>query len=889
MNLFKRVLGFSQSRLVYKFSFVILVIIMGLGSVIYLLLDSIITRNFYEQHRLRGVSIASNLASNAADLLLIENFSQMQLLFKNTQISDHEIVYIFIIDSKGQVPAHTFPGGFPGDLRQLNHQQDNQSYGTQLMETELGVLLDISEPILHGALGYIHIGFSRESIDQKIWNIQQRIFLICILACVVAIFLAVFFSRQITKPLTALARGVESIGDGNLAYRVKTASSDELGIVAHAFNRMAASLEEDITKRIDAEKALHASEELYRSLVENINMGITFIDQDHTIVMANAAHGRLYHKAPDDFFGRKCYQEYERGDGICPHCPGVSAMRDGCPQETITQVQRDDGSTFTASIRAFPVQDENGLEKGFIEVVDDITEQLKTQQDLATEKERLAVTLRSIGDGVITTDISGNVVLLNKVAENLTGWSNAEAVGQPLDEVFHIINEQTREICENPVTQVISSGQIVGLGHHSILVARDGREMIIADSGAPILDAQNTIIGVVLVFRDVTEQIKAEKELLKVQRVESIGVLAGGIAHDFNNILAGILGNINLILFDADLNESTKSQLIEAEKASQRAVHLTQQLLTFAKGGEPVKETSSLPGVIKDSASFVLHGDRVACRYNIPEDLWLVDIDKGQISQVIQNIVLNASQAMPEGGIIKITCENLSSLSMNEFSLEHDGRFVLIRIEDKGIGMPETIREQIFDPYFTTKQKGSGLGLAITQSIVIRHGGHVSVESTPGVGSIFSLYLPASEKTKILQSESLVEKENKGFSQARILVMDDEEIIRKLAKRMLTKLGHQVELCENGEEAVKMYQQAMSTKTQFDLVIMDLTIPGGMGGKEAVREVLNIDPQAKVIVSSGYSNDPILAHFENYGFCSAIKKPYVIQEMSRAISQVVDG
>jgi len=521
----------------------------------------------------------------------------------------------------------------------------------------------------------------------------------------------------------------------------------------------------------------------------------------------------------------------------------------------------------------------------------DLTQEIQQRETaenrLASEKELLAVTLRSIGDGVITTDISGSVVLMNKVAEDLTGWSQEDATGRPLQEIFHIINERSREVCESPVEKVMKSGQIVGLANHTALISRDGRELIIADSGAPIRDKESVIIGVVLVFRDITEQQLTEKELIKIRKLESVGILAGGIAHDFNNILAAILGNINLALFDKDLKDRTKNLLAEAEKASLRAKDLTQQLLTFARGGEPVKEASSLESIIKDSANFVLHGDKVACRFDIPADLWLVDIDKGQISQVIQNIVLNASHAMPEGGIIKLSCANVSAGEKPLFPLLKKGRLVKIRIEDSGIGIPAKIIEKIFDPYFSTKHDGSGLGLAISQSIISKHGGHISVESSSGVGTTFTLYLPASTQTKA-QEDQKFEIYDTTSSQAKILLMDDEKMVRTVAKAMLIRLGHEVVLSTNGEEAVQLYQEAFGTNKKFDFVIMDLTIPGGMGGKEAVQEILAIDSNAKVIVSSGYSNDPIMANCKDYGFIASIVKPYQLQELAKAISQFID-
>ena len=528
------------------------------------------------------------------------------------------------------------------------------------------------------------------------------------------------------------------------------------------------------------------------------------------------------------------------------------------------------------------------LEKSFNAMIGNLSkskvDREKAEVKLAAEKERLAVTLRSIGDGVITADTSGKIIFINKIAEQLTGWQNEDAHGRPMEEVFHILNEQTREVCENPVEKVLSTGQIIGLANHTALIAKDGTERSIADSGAPILNEQSEIIGVVLVFRDVSEQKKTEQELLRVEKLESVGLLAGGIAHDFNNILTAILGNINLALFDDSLKSSTKNLLSEVEKASLRAKDLTQQLLTFSKGGEPVKETSCLEDVIKESASFVLSGDKVACKYDFPSDLWLVDIDKGQISQVIQNIVLNASHAMPDGGMIKINCKNISSIDKHSLHKKGKGQFVKICIQDTGIGIPKNIIEKIFDPYYTTKSEGSGLGLAITQSIINKHKGELLVESSPGDGSTFTIYLPASEKIKS-HGQTLIAESRESSSQAKILIMDDDEMVRTVVKTMLVALGHTIILAEGGDEAIELYTGAINSGNSFDLVIMDLTIPGGMGGKEAVKGILDANPKAKVIVSSGYSNDPIMANFKDYGFSAAIVKPFQLKELSRVVSE----
>lgn len=512
---------------------------------------------------------------------------------------------------------------------------------------------------------------------------------------------------------------------------------------------------------------------------------------------------------------------------------------------------------------------------------------IKREQALLDERERLTVTLRSIGDGVIAADKDGQVQLLNKAAETMTGWCQEEALGRSISEVFCLVDGITGETCGDCIQKVLDTGQVIDLAEHTILVSRDGTRRSIADSGSPIRDRDSKVIGVVLVFRDVTELQQMEQDRLKIKKLESLGTLAGGIAHDFNNILAAILGNINLAVLKGALDEQTKQYLDAAEKASIRAKGLTTQLLTFAKGGAPVKESAALGDLVRESAQFVLHGSNVDCAYEIPEDLWSVHVDKGQISRVIQNLVINADHAMPMGGTITISCANCSDSEVKTEFPHTSDHFVRMSISDSGIGIPANVLDRIFDPYFSTKQHGSGLGLSICHSIITRHGGGITVKSIPGVGTTFTLYLPAStEKVTKAETKKTVPK---MLGKARILVMDDEAIVQDIARDMLRTLGHEVLLASNGEEAISIFRQNYESGQALDLIIMDLTIPGGMGGQEAVQKILAIDPTARIIVSSGYSNDPVMANFQKYGFVGAIVKPYTLDEMAQEVAEILSG
>ncbi len=509
---------------------------------------------------------------------------------------------------------------------------------------------------------------------------------------------------------------------------------------------------------------------------------------------------------------------------------------------------------------------------------------LKEREDkLAEEKERMSVTLRSIGDAVIVTDVGGTVTLINKVAEQLIGWTAEEAVGKPLASVFHIVNDKTRERIDDPVEKVISSGLVCGLSNHTALIRKDGREIIIEDSAAPIRDKNSRIIGVVLVFRDTTDKRRLEEEMLKAEKLQSVGVLAGGLAHDFNNLLTAVLGNISMAKMYVENRSKAFARLSEAESASRRATDLTYQLLTFSRGGAPIKKSASIGDIIREAANFTLSGTNVASQLRIAEPVWAVNVDAGQMSQVFNNLIINAVQAMPDGGTVYISVETIV-LPENSVATLSEGPYVRITVQDTGSGIPEENLPKIFDPYFTTKEHGSGLGLASVYSIVKRHDGHVTVESQPGQGSTFQIYLPASGGTS---AEPTTGKTSLLKGHGKILIMDDEQIIRDVSGDMLQALGYEVECVKTGAEAVEQYCRAREEHKPFQAVIMDLTLPGGMGGRETVKKLLAVDPDVKAIVSSGYSNDPIMADYKKYGFKGVIVKPYNIDAFSKMLREVL--
>jgi PAS domain S-box-containing protein len=521
----------------------------------------------------------------------------------------------------------------------------------------------------------------------------------------------------------------------------------------------------------------------------------------------------------------------------------------------------------------------------------EISTRMLAEKALAAEKEQLAVTLRSIGDGVITTDTEGKIALINDTAETFTGWPRAEAKGCLFSDVFHGIDEKTRMPSEDPVQTIIALGKPVHFERSEILISRNGPERIIALSGAPILDSNQTILGVVIVFRDITEKRKMEEELLTAKKLESVGTLAGGVAHDFNNLLAIILGNISFAKMLTDSSSKIYGRLIDAEDATIKGKELTYRLLAFSRGSEHSKKVASLKNIIRDSAGLTLSGSNIKCTFTFPDSLWQIEIDEEQIRQVVHNIVLNAKETMPQGGKITIRADNITLGPEDNVPLP-EGDYVVFSIEDHGGGIPEEDLPRIFDPYFTTKEignvKGMGLGLSICYSVIKNHGGFMTAESESGVGTIIHVYLPAyKERTFITQTgrETSVD----GGS-CRVLYMDDENALRDVAGEMLSHMGYDVAFARDGAEAIRMYSEAVTAKKPFDVVIMDLTIPDGMGGAEAVQKLREIDPGVKAVVSSGYSNDPVIKDFKKYNFSGVIAKPFDVDELVRVIESVMaDG
>lgn len=495
-------------------------------------------------------------------------------------------------------------------------------------------------------------------------------------------------------------------------------------------------------------------------------------------------------------------------------------------------------------------------------------------EELEYERQQLAVTLDSIGEGVITTDINSRIIRLNPEAEEITGWTQNEAIGQQIETVL----ETT--VPDEPIDQTHISVETIPV---AVLRTKVGKKKYVERTTTPIRDPNGLTYGTVIVLRDITFRYSMEQEILKAKKLESLGVLAGGIAHDFNNILTAIIGNLNLLEGREDFSDESLHLLKEAELAADKAHELSASLLTFSTGGEPIRRPIFLPPLIRDLTSLLFRGLPIKMNLMISSSLWPIFADESQVNQVFQNLLINAKEVLGEKGEVTITGENVVVEEAYPSQLS-PGRYVKVMVQDNGPGIPEENLTKIFDPFFTTKTAGTGIGLAVVYSVVTKHNGLVTVESTVGEGTNFSLYLPASSASP---PAKVVRKEGIEKGEGKILVMDDERLIREVLSSMLGLLGYDFTCSEEGREAIDLYHEALVQKQPFDLVILDLTVAEGKGGVATASELLKLNPEVKILVSSGFASDPVVANYQDYGFCGTLSKPYTLNQLSEVLQSLL--
>jgi PAS domain S-box-containing protein len=626
-----------------------------------------------------------------------------------------------------------------------------------------------------------------------------------------------------------------------------------------------------------------AAADCHRTIVEETADMVFTIDREGCVLDVNPAAARAAGRSRESIVGVHL-------TGIFPPEMAAEHLREingvfetGRGRRTL-RVSTFPGGSRWLDTDLFPVRDAAGTVVAVVGVSRDVTARERAEAALREEKERLAVTLASLDEGVITTDTSGRITSLNPVAARLTGWTGGEALGTEIERAYHVVDNSSGMPLESEVRRVLAGREPGAVPRiDKVLVGRDGQETRVDDNCAPLRRADGEILGAVLVFRDIGRQRALEEEMRRKEKLDSIGVLAGGIAHDFNNILMVMLGNLNIARRRAAGNRQVAELLAEAETAVFRARDLTNQLLTFSRGGAPVKSRIDLRTVVDDAARFALSGTGRECRRTFAPDTWHVEADPTQIGQVVQNLVLNAHQATAGPEPVEVSVRNLSLAEAAELSLEGE-RHVCIVVTDRGAGMGPEVLARIFDPYFSTRSGGTGLGLPTALSIIERHGGRLTVESRPGEGSRFLVVLPAPTLKVREAGGSLTPPRGTAAAvRGRALLLDDDPAVLDVAARMLEELGYRVTAMADGREAVAAYRLVREAGAAFDVAILDVNIPGGMGGCEAARLIRDLHPAARLLVSSGYSEDPVMAEWAAHGFDGALAKPYEMDRLDRVL------
>ncbi|MGQ9920518.1 MAG: PAS domain-containing hybrid sensor histidine kinase/response regulator, partial [Desulfobacca sp.] len=628
----------------------------------------------------------------------------------------------------------------------------------------------------------------------------------------------------------------------------------------------------DITEQKQAEQALRTSRALLQSLLEAIPDLLVVVDRNYRIIYSNNQKQCSLAAAPGAACPT-CYQTFHNRQTPCENCPVQEVFRTGRIVEREEANERFPG---IYEIRAFPVYGNNGQVDLVIEHIRNITARKEVEEALRTREAKLQSIFRAtpVGIGVVENRVLQEV---NERVCQLTGYSQEELVGQNARLLYPSQNEYDF-VGQEKYRQIAAKG--VGTVE-TVWRRKDGQIIEVLLSSAPLFPgtASSEVLFTVM---DISEQKKLEALRATVAKMESLGIMAGGIAHDFNNVLMAILGNISLLGM-ASTPAEIREGLQEAEQACRQAMLLAKQLQTFAKGGAPVKKAGDLRVLMEESARLALSGSKVKIEYVWPTDLWQIQVDAGQMHQVFTNLLINADQAMPGGGQIRITAENCPIGPSSPLPLR-PGKYVRCQISDQGVGIAQEHLDKIFDPYFTTKQKGSGLGLTMVYSIIKQHGGVITVTSQLGQGTTFFIYLPAAAR---IVDQAATDGETLVPGHGRILVLEDEPGVRTIMGKMLAKLGYEPVFGQEGREILDLYTTACRQHQNFAAVILDLTIPGGMGGLETCQKLREQDPQVRAIVSSGYADDPVLADYHAYGFVAALAKPYRLNELSQVLHQVL--
>jgi two-component system cell cycle sensor histidine kinase/response regulator CckA len=643
------------------------------------------------------------------------------------------------------------------------------------------------------------------------------------------------------------------------------------------------SLQKENGQRIRAEESLRVSEDRLRIVLDSTADGLLAADTNGKTILANKRFADLWHipKHLIDSGDENSMLTFVLGQLVDPD----NFLRKVKMLYGTTNIDNDillfkDGRVFE---RYSAPMIHEGSVIGRVWSFRDVTRQRRVNEMLRRLGGEHRTTLNTVTVGISRVK-NRKVQWSNPAYNNMFGYKAEEIMGKDTD-FFYADQEDYHRVGKQGYT-TLAKGDIYNTEVQ--MKKKDGTRFWCHITGKAI-DIANLAEGSIWILQDISERKRAEEEHIRTQKLESVGILAGGIAHDFNNLLTGILGNLAIARMRLPVDSTVQKPLIQAEKGCEHAAELSHRLVTFSKSSDPIQKTALIQNVVRDTVLLSLSGSNVVPEFTMPDDLPPVLIDEGQIRQVFNILAINAVDAMPNGGQFRVKAEQVSVVQENKLELK-SGTYVRITCEDEGEGIPPAFIGKIFDPYFTTKsvgsRKGQGLGLAICHSIIKKHDGAIMVESKPDQGAKFMVYLPVDQTTnKALQTAG---EKPMGFSHApkRILVMDDEAMVSDTLIEGLSSFGYEVYAVPDSKGAVEAYQSAFKTKHSFDVVILDLTIHGGPGGRETIVELQKIDPEVKAIVASGYGDDPVMKNYRYYGFSGTISKPFTLETLNQVIATV---
>jgi len=711
-----------------------------------------------------------------------------------------------------------------------------------------------------------------------ILDFSQYIFFILLMA----IGIGVIFGRWVSKPVAIIEASLAQMGSGKLRLPELQQRHDE-------YNKLARALEQ-------ADKNLNQSQTQVHLLLDSTAEAIYGLNIEGNCTFVNqACLDMLGYIDDSSLLGRNMHEliHHSRNDGShypVEECHIYRAFKKQLGTHIDNEVLwREDGSCFSAEYWSHPIFDEHEC-VGAVVTFLDITERLEAQQKLQERERGLALTLDSIGDAVIVTDVAGNITRMNPIAVGLTGWSVAEARGRPLPMVFQIINEQTRKSVADPVEKVLRTGKVVDLVEHTVLISKDGTEYLIADSAAPIIDEQEKILGVILVFRDVTQQYQTEDALRRSQKMDAIGQLSGGIAHDFNNQLGIIVGYLDFLDKYVSDDEKPKKWVEISTNATLRCMDLTRQLLSFSRTKSNKKVVVDINAKLRELETMFTRSvtPAVEVEYSLADNIWLTEIDPGEFQDAILNLVLNSRDAMPDGGKLLIETSNIY-LDEDYVALNPDaqaGDYVQLLLSDNGSGMDKNTQDHVFEPFYTTKakDKGTGLGMSMVYGFIKRFDGFIKIYSEVNVGTTLRLYLPRVSDAEVDNTRKPLKDKKLPIGNETILIVDDEVDLLYLADKYLTELGYKTYQAETASQALEILAQHQD----IDCLFTDVVMPGGINGYELAQSAIENNPALKVLFTSGFTSKTTTQNGQIHFTAQMLSKPYRKADLAQHIRLTLD-